>query len=134
MLDRWQAGSVRKCWESNVELLQRVGTDVFVPTLKNFRTEIDGDVKDAIDAISRDRGMTIRAISERVFGWLSTQPAEVQAVILGQIPAEGDFIELVLRRLAAAENADPVNEAAATPRTKGRRRFAHMDDDEAKKK
>lgn len=75
-----------------------------VVALKNLRTEIEGDVKDAVDALAQTRGMSIRAITERTFDWLTKQPDEIQAVILGQIPSTPDFLAVVVARMATSHH------------------------------
>ena len=89
----------QKCWIANVDRTERVVITMLV-ALKNLRTEIEGDVKDAVDSLSESRGMSIRAITERTFAWLCDQPDEIQAVVLGQIPADADFLQVVVARMA----------------------------------
>lgn len=82
--------------------------------LKNLRTEIDGDVKDALDSLAEQRGMTIRAITERAFRWLLDQDSQLQAIILEQIPKDPDYLRLVFAKLEqgrAATSSHPASTA-----------------------
>lgn len=89
---------------------------------KGFKVDLSVDLIEKINALADDRGMKNKAVASRVLTWFLTQRADVQSVILGQIPADDEFLELVIRRLGDPGPGVVVRSAAQAERPKGGKR------------
>ena len=67
-----------------------------------LRIELTPKAKDRVNEMCERRGMTQVAMLSRLVEWFSEQTELVQAVVLGQLPAEiaPDIVQLVLKKVA----------------------------------
>jgi alkyl hydroperoxide reductase subunit AhpF len=107
------------------EMFSHVPYDV--PTLslvnndeRGFKVDLSVELIRKINALSDQRGMKNKAVAARVLAWFLVQPVDIQSVILGQIPADAEFLELVLRRMTTTIGASPSSDdpPAGGPRRK----------------
>lgn len=76
-----------------------------MPNRVVMRIELTPKAKDTLISLSKDKGMTQVAVASRLVDWFAHQPDAVQAMILGQYPAEltTDVVRLILRHLEEQE-------------------------------
>lgn len=76
---------------------------MLVAILKNYRTEIDGDLKDGLDAFVVRNRTTIRAVTESLVSWLLSQDHLVQLALLKGLELDDQLRKLVAERLKSAQ-------------------------------
>ena len=71
---------------------------------KNIRLPLEGERLKRWEAFVSKRMITQQAALLALMDWIVEQEDMTQAMVLGQIPAAPDIVELILRRMVADES------------------------------
>jgi hypothetical protein len=82
-----------------VDVLKGIDSAMRVANEKTFKVDIDEAVVDAFTAWADGRGLKYKVATEKLMLWFIDQIPEVQSVILGDIDAKTDLIELIMKRM-----------------------------------
>ena len=90
-------------------------TQSLVDERENLRIRVAADMNERLSQFSSTRRISKQDIIEGMLEWMLAQDDLTQAMVLRQIPASPDLVELVLSRLAdEAANAGPAKKSQRT--------------------
>jgi hypothetical protein len=85
---------------------------MLVADKENFRFRLDGKLKEEFMEMCEQRKISQQEAISAVIGWIVNADDLMQSMILGQLPATDDLVQIVLRRMSKHRDGQPYRRAA----------------------